>query len=232
MYEAVHARPDGDSTVDRLALMAAEYGFDGVVVRNHGDCLPEYDPTAIAETYGIDVVEGVEIRASDRTRASGFVGNHRDEKTIVAVHGGDVEMNRFAVEQPAVDVLAHPLAGDGDVDHVTVKTAAENDVSLEWSLRRVLRAEGGRRVAVLRDLGKLADLLEEYDAPYVISADPTNHLQLRSPRELQAVGEALGRSAEWIETGLSAWGEIAARNRERSSESFLEPGVRRADESE
>jgi ribonuclease P/MRP protein subunit RPP1 len=229
MYEAVHARPDGDSTVSRFASTAAEYGFDGIVIRNHGDALPDYDRASIAETYGIDVVSGVEIRAEDRSRASGFVGNHRASKTIVAVHGGDPDMNRFAVEQPAVDVLAHPMTGGGDIDHVVVKTAADNGVHLEYSLRHVLRAEGGQRVSALRDLGKLRDLIEEYDAPYVVSADPRTHLQLRAPRGLAAVGEALDCPAAWIEAGLAAWGDLTARNRERTSENFVEPGVRLED---
>lgn len=232
MYEAAHAQPDGDSTVARMALTAAEYGFDGLVIRNHGDALAEYDRVAIAETYGIDVVRGVEVRASDRSRASGFIGNHRDDKTIVIVHGGDTDLNRFAVEQPAVDVLAHPLAGEGDVDHVMVKTAAENGVHIEWSLRSVLRAEGGRRVEALRELRKLRDLIVDRSAPYVVSADPSSHLQLRAPRELKAVGESIGYSGSWIETGLSAWRALASRNRERASETFVEPGVRRADKNE
>ncbi|WP_181684678.1 RNase P subunit p30 family protein [Halorhabdus salina] len=227
MYEAVHARPDGESTVSRLASTAAEYGFAGIVIRNHGDALPDYDRASIADTYGIDVVSGVEVRAEDRSRASGFVGNHRESKTIVAVHGGDLDMNRFAVEQPAVDVLAHPMAGDGDVDHVVVKTAAENSVHIEWSLREVLRAEGGQRVSALRDLTKLRDLIQEYDAPYVVSADPRTHLQLRAPRDLAGLGEALDCSESWIESGLAAWGTLTTRNRERTSEHFVEPGVRR-----
>lgn len=224
-YEAVHADPDGDATVARLALTASEYGYDGVVVRNHGDAPPEYDADRIGEAYGIDVVEGVEIRADDPGRASGFVGNHRDRRTIVAVHGGTVEMNRFAVEQPAVDVLAHPMVGDGDFNHVLAKAAANNSVHVELSLARVLRADGGERVQALRDLRKLRELLGDADAPFVVSADPRSHLQLRAPRELRALGDVLGFDADAIETGLAAWGDLADRNRERASDAFVEPGV-------
>ncbi|MCU4716761.1 RNase P subunit p30 family protein [Halapricum hydrolyticum] len=224
-YEAVHADPDGDATVARLALTASEYGYDGIVVRNHGDASPEYDGDRIGEKYGIDVVEGVEIRADDPGRASGFVGNHRDRRTIVAVHGGTVEMNRFAVEQPAVDVLAHPMVGDGDFNHVLAKAAATNSVHVELSLARVLRADGGERVQALRDLRKLRELLDDADAPFVVSADPQSHLQLRAPRELRAIGAVLGFDADVIETGLAAWGELAERNRERASDAFVEPGV-------
>lgn len=232
MYEAVHATPDGDSTVARLALTASEYGFDGIVVRNHGDASSEYDPDRIGEEYGIDVVDGVEIRADDPSRASGFVGNHRESKTVVAVHGGSVPMNRFAVEQPAVDVLAHPMVDDGDFNHVLAKAAARNGVHVELSLGRVLRATGGARVQALRNLRKLRELLADADAPYVVSADPHSHLQLRAPRELRALGEMLDFEAGQIERGLRAWGDLAERNRDRASDAFVEPGVRRDDPDE
>jgi ribonuclease P/MRP protein subunit RPP1 len=226
-FEAVHAHPDGETTVARHASTAAEYGFDGIVVRNHGGAHAEFDAAEIAETYDVDVVEGVEIRAEDPSRASGFVGNHRRSKTVVAVHGGSAAINRFAVEQPAVDVLAHPMAGDGDVNHVLANAAADNGVRFEFSFGRVLRADGGQRVQAIRGLRKLREIVEDADAPYVVSADPENHLQLRAPRELVAVGEVLGFSAEQVRAGLSEWGRIVERNRRLASDAFVEPGVYR-----
>ena len=232
MYEAVHARPDGESTVARFALTASEYGFDGLVVRNHGDEPASYDPEGTAETYGIDVVPGVEIRAEDRSRASGFVSSHRDHHRIVAVHGGSPGINRFAVEQPQVDVLAHPMAGDGDFNHVLAKEAKRNGVRIEFNLGGVLRDAGGTRVGTLRDLRKLREIVREYDTPYVVSADPDSHLELRAPRELIAVGEAVGFDADELEAGLAEWGALAERNRERQSDSYVEPGVRRLSDEE
>jgi ribonuclease P/MRP protein subunit RPP1 len=230
MYEGVHARPDGDSTVARQALTASEYGFDGIVVRNHGDDPASYDPGEIRETYGIDVVTGVEIRAEDPSTASGYVGAHRENNTIVAVHGGTPEINRFAVEQPAVDVLAHPMRGDGDFNHVLAKEAVRNGVRVELSLAGVLRESGGPRVERLQDLRKLREICAEYDVAHVVSADPRSHLQLRAPRELQAVGEIVGLDTAAVAAGLDEWGRLAKRNRERNSDSFVEPGVRRVDD--
>jgi len=230
MYEAVHARPDGESTVARMARTAAEYGYDGIVVRNHGDQRATYDPAEISDDTGVDVVSGVEVRTDDRSRASGLVGNHRSRSTIVAVHGGTVGINRFAVEQPAVDVLAHPMADDGDFNHVMAKAAAENGVRLEFSLHRVLHTTGGRRVRTVQSLRKLRELVEHYDAPFVVSADPTSHLEMRAPRDLVAVGETIGFDADQIETGLTEWQRLARRNRERQSDSFVDPGVRIEDE--
>lgn len=229
MYEAVHAHPDGESTVSRMALSASEYGFDGIVVRNHGDEPASYDPAAIRAAYDLDVVTAVEIRTDDPSRAGGFVGSHREDATLVLVHGGTPAINRFAVEQAAVDVLAHPMAGDGDFNHVLAEAAADNGVRIEYNFSRVLREQGGTRVRALQDLRKLREILDAYDVPFVVSADPRSHLQLRSPRALAAVGETVGFSTETIETGLAEWGALAARNRERQSDAYVEPGVRRVD---
>ena len=227
MYEAVYAYPDGESTVGRIAQTAADYGFEGVVVRTPSADRAAYDPERITEEYGIDVVEGVAIPADDPQQASGAIGTHRSSSTIVTVEGGSTALNRFAVENDKVDVLAGPMAGQGDINHVLVKAAVENGVRLEFDLSMVLRSTGGRRVRTLQSLRKLSEIVDYYDAPYVVSAAPASHLELRAPRELVALGEQIGLSGEFIETGLTEWGRLAERNRHIVSESFIEPGVER-----
>ena len=217
MYEAVYAHPDGESTVARQALTAADYGFDGIVVRNHGDEPTEYDADAIAEEYGIDVVTGVEVRTTERSQLGGYVGNHRSKRTIVAVHGGEPAINRAAVETPAVDVLAHPMAGDGDFNHVLAKAAAENGVRVEFSFGDVLRESGGSRVRALQDLRKLRELIVDADAPFVVSAGPRSHLEFRAPRELRALGETVGFDADQITAGLNEWDALVDQ-RQRSTQ--------------
>jgi len=230
MYEGVHAHPDGEATVARHALTAADYGYDGVVVRNHGGRQADYDPEAVGDAHDIDVVAGIELRSDDRSQLSELVKRYRDERTLVCVHGGDSEVNRFACEQPRVDVLAHPMRADGDVNHVLARVAKRNGVRLEFDFGPVLRGDGGTRVRALRDLRKLRDIVDHYETPYVVSGNPGSHLDLRAPRELAAVGEQAGFDAEWVREGLREWERLAARNRERVSESFIEPGVRLEDD--
>ncbi|GAA0721956.1 ribonuclease P/MRP protein subunit RPP1 [Halorubrum trapanicum] len=253
MYEAVHAHPDGETTVARHAATAARHGYDGIVVRTRDaleptgggesvaadgdggggsaatdrDGSPVTDPDALREEYGIDAVDAVEIDADDPTSASGAVGNYRSDRTVVCVVGGDDAVNRFAVEQSRVDVLVRPMADGGDFNHVLAKAARDNGVRVEFDFGPALRATGGKRVRALADLRKLREIVDHYDAPYVVSANARSHLQLRAPRELIAVGEAIGFDAETVREGLRAWGDLVERNRERRSEGFIEPGVRR-----
>jgi ribonuclease P/MRP protein subunit RPP1 len=227
MFEAVRAAPDGESTVARFAATAADLGFDGVVVRSRHDARPDYDAAAVREEFGVDVVRGVEIAVEDRSRAAGHLGSLRSDHAVVLVRGGSPALNRFAVESDAVDVLAAPMAGDGDVNHVLARAAADHGVRLEFDFSRVLRASGGTRVRALQGLRKLRELVEQYEPPFVVSARPRSHLELRSPRDLAAVGETVGFTGEQIETGLTEWRRLAARNRERLSDEFIAPGVKR-----
>jgi ribonuclease P/MRP protein subunit RPP1 len=253
-YAAVHARPEGDATVARLALTAAEMGYEGLVVRNHGDADAEplptgddgagaedgsssqedpprpedpasgaYVPGRVAEAYDVDVVPAVEIRTDDRGQAAGLLSRYRDERALVCVHGGS--LNRWAVEDPRVDVLAHPMRGAGDVNHVVVKAAARNGVRLEFDLSRVLGRTGGERVRALRDLRKLREIVSYYDAPFVASVDTSSYLGLRAPRALRAVGEVVGLPPEDVSAGLAEWGRLGRRNRTRLGEDFIAPGV-------
>ena len=251
MYEAVHAYPDGETTVARHAATAARYGYDGIVVRTRdaldaalsseageggesttpgeggGSTTPARSPDAIADEYEIDIVDAVEIDTDDAQSASGAVGNYRSKRGVVCLVGGDDGLNRFAVEEPRIDVLTRPMSGSGDFNHVLAKAARDNGVYVEFDFGPLLRATGGKRVRALADLRKLREIVTYYDAPHVVSANPRSHLELRAPRELIAAGETVGFDPDWIRDGLRAWGKIAARNRERRSEAFIQPGVRR-----
>jgi ribonuclease P/MRP protein subunit RPP1 len=229
MYEAVVAHPDGESTVSRLATTAADQGYEGLVVRSSD---ATYDPEAIADSYGIDVVDGVEIDVEDPTSAAGHLGNvrsgSRTDYTVVAVAGGTTARNRFAVERDRVDVLARPLStGEDGFDQAMARAACEHGVRVEFDLGLVLRTEAGRRVRALQDLRRLREVVEHFDVPFVVSARASSHLQLRTPRELVALGERIGFAPETVREGLREWGRLAEGNRRRQSPEFIEPGVQR-----
>ncbi len=177
-----------------------------------------------------DIVNGVEIISTDPQHASGALGNERPQRTVVSVRGGTNKLNRFAVEQPRVDVLTQPFIGSnnsrmGDINHVLINAAVRNEVAVELNLGPAIRADGGRRIKHLKRLNKLRRLIDHYDAPYVVSATPNSHLEFRTPRELAAVGAEIGLGETCIYDGLTGWNEIIARNRHRRSESFIAPGV-------
>lgn len=222
MYEAVTAHPEGTATVARHAATAARYGYEGVVVRAGETAV---DHGSVAATYGVDVVDAVEVDTDDPAVLAGTVGAARSERTLVLVRGGDEAINRQAVEDPKVDVLATPMRADGDLNHVLAAAAARNGVRLEADLGPVLRAAGGTRVRALSRLRKLRELAADAGARLVVSARPRSQYEHRAPRELRAVGEVVGFDPETVTDGLREWGRLAERNRHRASDMVVEPGV-------
>ena len=237
IVRAVDADPDYDRLRESLSVdTGSSETPQADAPRARVDTGSSEMPQADARVARVDIVDAAEVVAPDPQHASGAVGNARTERTLVCVRGGTDALNRFAVEQPRVDVLTRPFVGGretdsdlngGDVNHVLVKAARDNTVLIEVNLGPALRANGGRRVRHLDRLRRLKRLLDHYDAPYVVSANAGSHLELRAPREVAAVGAEIGLGEEWTRAGLEAWGDRVARNRHRRSESFIAPGVER-----
>lgn len=200
MMEFVHSAPETRSTLNRMALTAQQMGYDALVSRNHstgdlpGPASPEID---------VEVISGVEIRADSVEQLHGLTGKYQGDVDVVLVHGGDSSINSAASGMEAVDVLCHPLRGrDWNFNHVLARRAAENSVAVEFNLSDVLRESGGVRVNALRDTRLLLKLVRKYDTPYVVSADPYTHHEIRAPRELEALLELIGFREEEINAGL------------------------------
>ena len=231
MYAAVQAWPDGNSTVARFAAAADRFGFDGLVVRNHHDRRPPSITPDSRERSSTRVIPAIELHGESPAAMSGGVVEFRDTVPIVCLHGGTDRRNRFAVEQDRIDVLAHPFSEGGTINHILARSAAENAVHIEFNLRPVFRARGGRRVEAIRKLRTLHDVIRQYDAPYVVSSIPRDHLELRTPRACTALGSVLEIDPKWIETGLANWGRIAAKNAEIMDPTYVEPGIQILDRS-
>lgn len=176
-----------------MALTAERAGYDALVLRNHtdADTYPSFD---VPEDPAVPIHEGVEVRAEGVEELHERVRRAEREDAVVVAHGGDESINRAAIDA-GVDLLAHPNKGRGrgrPFDHVLAREAAEAGVAVELSLAPVLRSSGGERVEAIRGIHETLKFLRKYGTPFVITADPYTHLQVRGPRELRAVARLIG----------------------------------------
>jgi len=214
MYEAVTAHPEGSSTVARLAEVAADMDYDGLVIRNATRAIPDRPLEDIAGETGIDLVDGLELDPEVPDDASGRLPHLREQVTLLVVAGGSTRINRFVCQQERVDVLSRPLLPDGPYFEVgTAKAAISNDVAVEIDLSPLM-LRGGTRVRYAKRLHQLWRIIEHYEVPYVVSLRPSSHLQLRGWRELRALGAVVGIDSDAVSAGLAEWGRIASRNGE------------------
>lgn len=221
-YETYHV---DDTGIAKIMATASRMGYDGVVCKRS----PEAASVGTEQSVDgdIDLVDAIVLDPEDPDQASGLIGTYRSACELLVIRGGSPELNRFAVEQPTVDVLTAPMAGDGDLNHVMTRTAAENKVRIELSLHPVIHASGGRRVRAIQKLRKATELIKATDAQWTVTASPTDPLEFRDWRSVVALGATIGIGEEFTQTGITEWNRLITRNREGKENWHIEPGVYR-----
>ncbi len=173
---------------------------------------------------------GVEIKDKPSNIVR-IVKQIRKEVDLILVHGGDLEVNRIAVETPEVDILVHPENKDPDqesrqdsgLDQVMVKLAKKNNVHIEFSLNDVIYSYKKTRASLLKSLLQNAKLVKKYKTPFVITSGSWSPWNLRSASDLLSFGKYLGFQDPEIKKSLS--GEKLLENRKRLSGNWIMPGV-------
>lgn len=225
MYEAVHLESTGSTTPSRFVQTAAGLEYNGVVLCNSGEPIPEDILKRLREWATIDVVHGVTIEATSRESLSQSVRSIRPRCELLRVVVTDAELAAFASEQARIDVLAVPGDIDPPLSHSTVTRSRAHGIALELNLGPILRSAGGTRVMSITTLRDRARVIEDEDCPVAISAGATRYEELRAPRELVALGTELEINSDLLESGLETWQRIAEQNRAVLDDNFIEPGV-------
>jgi ribonuclease P/MRP protein subunit RPP1 len=171
--------------IDRIAITDYHTGHDDI--RDLEDRIDDLETD-------VDVHPGVKVRADDRKELNDKIAAFRDHVDVVVVHGGEVEINRAACEDPRVDVLAHPefKRKDSGIDHVIAKEAAKNRVSIDISFKSVLKTYGRVRSQIMNHMQRNIRLAQKYNAPLILTSGARRVEEMRRPRDLVGFGTCLG----------------------------------------
>ncbi|MDV3103239.1 Ribonuclease P protein component 3 [Thermococcus waiotapuensis] len=118
---------------------------------------------------------------------------NRSPKALIYVQGGDMRVNRAALEA-GVDALISPWLGrkDPGFDHILAGIAAKNGVAVGFSLSPLLRVSPYERVQLLLFMAKTWQLVRKYDVPRFITSSAEGRWEVRGPRDLMSLGINLG----------------------------------------
>jgi ribonuclease P/MRP protein subunit RPP1 len=122
----------------------------------------------------------------------------RKKLDYAVVAGGNYKVNRLAVAEPEVDILAHPDLGrrDAGVDAVVARAAGENKVAIEINLGRIINSSGVGRVHLLRNMKKILMLSRKYGTPLVASTEAKSWLELRGGDGIYQLLKTIGFQKE------------------------------------
>jgi len=228
----VHASNSiGESTIEDMASWAKQAGLDGIGIVYFPEQL-QLRP--VLPKADVDLVSVCVIKAPGIAELEERVARSRQKAEIIAVYGGDYDINRAACSNPAVDVLLHPELGrhDSGLDHICIHAAKENNVAIELNFHSLLESYRKHRVSVLAAMRKNIMLCRKYGAPIIVASGSLSKWDLRSGRELASLANLLGLElGKAIESVSTVPERIVAANREKLAGKRWE-GVRVIEESE
>ncbi|MHC1600380.1 MAG: ribonuclease P protein component 3 [Candidatus Methanospirareceae archaeon] len=193
----VHAYPETEASVEELLRVAKRCGYTGIAITNHDNIVNE-------NMASNSLFSGVEIQAHSVFDLKRKVKLHRSKVSLLAVHGGNDKINRAAVENPKVDVLAHPCGekGEGGLNHVLVRYAAENSVAIDFNMNAIIQSRRGDRARILGKMRENLKLVRKYNAPMILTSHARSIYDLRGPREMIALAALFGMSKEEATSAL------------------------------
>ncbi len=215
--------------LDKFVDIAGKLGWKGL-----GLVLPVKEMRKYRESVrnikGLDIVLGAEVKIKRPEDLRKVVGKVRKQVELIVVYGGDLEVNRKAVETPEVDILVHPwgstrmgLRTDPGVNHIMARLAAENNVSFGLDFRDFLYSYKKDKTRLLSFLIETAKLIKKYKSPFVITSGALSPWDLRAPSEFISFGKVLGFQVPAIKQAISD--RIITENRKRLGSKWIMPGV-------
>lgn len=229
----VHASPSGESSAEDIVNLARRLGWSGIAL----SCFPDTEDTVhehgklveSLNTKEFDIVKAVEIKANTVNELHKTLDSVRRRVEIVIVRGGDIEINRAAVETNQVDLLSHPESqrNDSGIDQVMARSAADNNVCVELNFRQILNSYRKSRVHTLAHMRQNLKLAKKYGFPVAIASGAYSKWELRAPRELAAFGVGIGMELEESFKSLEA--NRIDTNRQKLNQDWVMPGVTIAD---
>ncbi|MBU4374709.1 MAG: ribonuclease P protein component 3 [Euryarchaeota archaeon] len=201
--------PDG-SSITELAFEAKRLGYSGIAVIN--STIPEKE--ALPENFSI--YRGIELSGRP-SRLREEIKKHKGSD-ILTVTGGDESLNRAAVETEGLDILIQPA----QFNNVLAKTAADNSIALGFNPGFIIHFRGEARVRELLLMKKNLKHARKYNLSMILTSSAHSIYDLRSPRELAALGGLFGMTKEEAVEAMSAAPCAILR---RKSPEYIQEGI-------
>lgn len=203
----MHAYPENEVKSEELLCAAKKYGYAGIAITNHDNTMLDETPDNLfpssEELDYNSIFSGIEIRASSVHELKRKIKDWRKRVLILVVHGGEGKINKAAVKNSKIDILAHPFEGKGNLDPVLVRYAAENNIAIEFNINAIIHSRRFNRSRILRKMHQNLKLLRKYKAKMIITSNAHSLYDIRAPREMIALASLFGMRKEEAISALS-----------------------------
>jgi len=221
----------GESTLEELARTAKQLDYKGICLvfyyqdkRQKDIILAEIEK--LRKQINIEIYLGFEARTMKELK---ILSDIRKNFDILLARGGDLKMNRAAVETPEVDILTHPEfeRNDSGLNQVLAKLAAKSNVAIEVNFREILTSTKKTRSKILSNIQNNIKLAKKFKAPIILCSGAISHWELRDPQVMVSMATQLGLELKEARESITKVPEnILKKINERKNEKWIMPGVK------
>lgn len=182
----------------------------------------------ICDGQRLGCYSGIEIHAEGKKDLKETLNKFEGKVDYILVHGGKDRINRLAVSNNRVDILAHPDLGrkDNGVDNVIAEEARENRVAIEVNLNSIIQSKGTRRVNTIKNVKKNLILSRKYKFNLIIASGAKCRYDLRASKPVAELLKLIGFTAnEVLDSMENVPREILKRNEIRRDKDYIMEGV-------
>ncbi|MFH1544846.1 MAG: RNase P subunit p30 family protein [archaeon] len=122
---------------------------------------------------------------------------------LIAVEGGDVTINKFAVSTAGINLLLNPYKeGKLSFDTAIARIASENKVAVGITFSHFLQSRGFNRINSFKNYSFIVKLIQKFKIPVNVFSGATELNEIRSIKDLNAFLVLLGYSREKLKSDL------------------------------
>lgn len=169
----------------------------------------------------------LEIKSNNVNEIKKIARKFRNKSLCISVIGGDLKVNRAAVENVQIDVLSRPYLRrfDSGLNHILAKEAVKNNVAVELCFKDVLKTYLAPRAKVISNFKDVYTLYRKFDFQLILSSRAESVFDIRTTHDFISFFTQTGLAADEVDKSFLAAGNILEFNRNRDK--MILKGVRR-----
>jgi ribonuclease P/MRP protein subunit RPP1 len=147
----------------------------------------------ICDGKAYECPSGVEIEAKSKQELRKSLEKFEGLDYII-VHGGEEKVNRLAVSDSRVDILAHPSLKRRDfgVDPFVARQASKNGIAIEVNLSDLISSRRSARVYAIKNIKRNLMLSRKYGFDILATTGGRSRFELRSADVVSEILALLG----------------------------------------
>jgi len=214
--------------LDEILKTLEELEFQKVIIVEELDKIKnveEFDKKIKEIKTGLEVYSGI-IFTNFKKLVNVDV-NFRKKFDLLLVKGGDLKMNREAVQNPFCDFLINPFENreDPGINHIFAKKAFQNNIGIVINIKNVKSKNSYEENKNLSKILEIAKLCRKYKVPFLFASFAKDKYELKDYKFFEAFEYVLGFEEKEIKENWKRVMKILEESKKRRSDKWIMPGV-------